>query len=151
MYTVALAICSLFTFVLTLRSRVNTSSSAGATPTFKKFQLFYLTVYYVAMTADWLQGPYVYALYSKYGLSPRDIAVLFVAGFGSSMLFGTFVGAAADKLGRKRMCQLYCIAYFLSCVTKHANDYWWLMVGRILGGIATSLLFSSFESWMVCE
>jgi hypothetical protein len=25
------------------------------------------------------------------------------------------------------------------------------MLGRVLGGIATSLLFSSFESWMVCE
>jgi MFS transporter, MFS domain-containing protein family, molybdate-anion transporter len=25
------------------------------------------------------------------------------------------------------------------------------MVGRILSGISTSLLFSSFESWMVCE
>jgi hypothetical protein len=25
------------------------------------------------------------------------------------------------------------------------------MVGRILGGIATSLLFSAFESWLVAE
>lgn len=25
------------------------------------------------------------------------------------------------------------------------------MVGRVLGGIATSLLFSSFESWLVAE
>jgi len=103
------------------------------------------------MTADWLQGPYVYALYSSYGFSKHDIAVLFVGGFGASMLFGTFIGAAADKLGRKRLCQVYCILYFLSCVTKHARDYWVLMVGRVLGGIATSLLFSSFESWMVCE
>lgn len=26
-----------------------------------------------------------------------------------------------------------------------------LLIGRILGGISTSLLFSSFESWMVSE
>ena len=103
------------------------------------------------MTADWLQGPYVYALYSSYGFSKHDIAVLFVGGFGASMLFGTFIGAAADKLGRKRLCQVYCVLYLLSCVTKHARDYWVLMLGRVLGGIATSLLFSSFESWMVCE
>lgn len=108
-------------------------------------------VYYVAMTADWLQGPYVYALYSSYNFSKHDIAVLFVGGFGASMLFGTFIGAAADKMGRKRLCQVYCVLYFLSCVTKHAKDYWVLMLGRVLGGIATSLLFSSFESWMVCE
>eukprot|EP00602_Paraphysomonas_sp_CaronLab_P009594 CAMPEP_0185020170 /NCGR_PEP_ID=MMETSP1103-20130426/2768_1 /TAXON_ID=36769 /ORGANISM="Paraphysomonas bandaiensis, Strain Caron Lab Isolate" /LENGTH=321 /DNA_ID=CAMNT_0027550905 /DNA_START=415 /DNA_END=1380 /DNA_ORIENTATION=- len=30
-------------------------------------------------------------------------------------------------------------------------DYWTLMLGRFLSGIATSLLFSVFESWMVCE
>lgn len=26
-----------------------------------------------------------------------------------------------------------------------------LLVGRVLGGISTSLLFSAFESWMVTE
>jgi len=31
------------------------------------------------------------------------------------------------------------------------NDYKALMLGRVLGGIATSVLFSSFETWMVCE
>jgi hypothetical protein len=46
---------------------------------------------------DWLQGPYVYALYEHYGYSPAQIGQLFIAGFGSSMLFGTFVGALADK------------------------------------------------------
>ena len=54
-------------------------------------------------------------------------------------------------MGRRRLCCLYCILYILSCVTKHASDYWFLMLGRILGGVATSLLFSSFEAWMVCE
>ena len=78
--------------------------------------------------------------------SKHDIAVLFVGGFGASMLFGTFIGAAADKLGRKRLCLVYCVLYLLSCMTKHARDYNMLMMGRVLGGIATSLLFSSFES-----
>ncbi len=44
-----------------------------------------------------MQGPYVYALYDFYGMSTHDIEVLFVAGFGSSMLFGTIVGSFADK------------------------------------------------------
>jgi hypothetical protein len=46
---------------------------------------------------DWLQGPYVYALYSYYGYSKGDIGKLFIAGFGSSMVFGTMVGSLADK------------------------------------------------------
>jgi MFS family permease len=101
--------------------------------------------------ADWLQGPYVYQLYMEYGYSHHDIALLFVAGFGSSMLFGSFVGALADRFGRRRFCQLYCVLYILSCATKHGKDFWLLMVGRVLGGMATSLLFSVFESWLVCE
>ena len=46
----------------------------------------YLMVYLTATLSDWLQGPYVYALYDAYGYSQHDIAVLFVAGFGSSKL-----------------------------------------------------------------
>jgi Sugar-tranasporters, 12 TM len=46
---------------------------------------------------DWLQGPYVYFLYSQYGFDKGDIGRLFIAGFGSSMLFGTIVGSLADK------------------------------------------------------
>ena len=46
---------------------------------------------------DWLQGPYVYALYQHYNFSRGDIGRLFIAGFGSSMVFGTVVGALADR------------------------------------------------------
>eukprot|EP00747_Dinoflagellata_sp_TGD_P066043 gnl/TRDRNA2_/TRDRNA2_154626_c1_seq1.p1 gnl/TRDRNA2_/TRDRNA2_154626_c1~~gnl/TRDRNA2_/TRDRNA2_154626_c1_seq1.p1 ORF type:complete len:459 (+),score=86.40 gnl/TRDRNA2_/TRDRNA2_154626_c1_seq1:191-1378(+) len=101
--------------------------------------------------ADWLQGPYVYALYASYGFSGQEIAELFVAGFGASAVFGTFVGSLADRWGRKKCAVLYCVLYAMSCVTKHSNLYSILMLGRILGGIATSLLFSTFECWMVAE
>ncbi|MBA0768734.1 hypothetical protein Gotri_017516, partial [Gossypium trilobum] len=67
------------------------------------------------------------------------------------MLFGTIVGSLADKQGRRRACVTYCITYILSCITKHSPQYKILMVGRVLGGIATSLLFSAFESWLVAE
>jgi len=39
----------------------------------------------------------VYYLYSTYGFGKGDIGQLFIAGFGSSMLFGTIVGSLADK------------------------------------------------------
>ena len=57
----------------------------------------HLYYFYVAKAGDWLQGPYVYYLYSSYGFGKRDIGQLFIAGFGSSMLFGTIVGSLADK------------------------------------------------------
>ena len=46
---------------------------------------------------DWLQGPYVYALYQHYGFDRGDIGRLFIAGFASSMVFGTIVGSLADR------------------------------------------------------
>jgi hypothetical protein len=51
----------------------------------------------IRAAGDWLQGPYVYYLYSQYGFDKGDIGRLFIAGFGSSMLFGTIVGSLADK------------------------------------------------------
>ena len=33
------------------------------------------------------------------------------AGFGSSMVFGTFIGSLADKMGRKNFCILYAAFY----------------------------------------
>jgi hypothetical protein len=49
----------------------------------KRLLQTYLPAYLLATSADWLQGPYKYALYSSYGYTQRDIALLFVAGYGS--------------------------------------------------------------------
>ncbi len=109
----------------------------------------YLAVYLLSVLSDWLQGPYVYALYDQYGYSQHEIAVLFVAGFGSSMIFGTFIGGLADSCGRRKFTILFALIYIASCVTKHFKDFNILMLGRLLGGVATSLLFSVFDSWLI--
>lgn len=118
---------------------------------FRSFQWAYLSVWCVCVAADWLQGPYVYALYSAYKFTGHEIAQLFVAGFGASLAFGCVVGSVADRYGRKKLCLAYCVFYIVSCMTKHFNNYHILMFGRITGGIATSMLFSGFESWLVSE
>lgn len=82
----------------------------------------YLIVYLLATLSDWLQGPYVYALYAEYGYSKYDIAVLFVAGFGSSMIFGSFIGGMADRGGRRAFVILFAIIYAASCLTKRKYD-----------------------------
>lgn len=78
----------------------------------------YLFVYLLATVSDWLQGPYVYALYIKYGFEQHEIAQLFVAGFGSSMIFGSFVGGMADWGGRRAFVVLFAGIYAASCITK---------------------------------
>lgn len=52
---------------------------------------------HMCAAGDWLQGPYVYALYQHYGFDRGDIGRLFIAGFGASMILGTVVGSLADK------------------------------------------------------
>ncbi|KAH9321890.1 hypothetical protein KI387_016529, partial [Taxus chinensis] len=146
------AVFGIMTLVVAALELSKNSKDRISTPgSFNSFKNNYLVVYSLMMAGDWLQGPYVYFLYSQYGFDKGEIGRLFIAGFGSSMLFGTIVGSLADKQGRKRACITYCITYILSCFTKHSPEYKVLMLGRILGGIATSLLFSSFESWLVAE
>jgi MFS family permease len=128
------------------------AGGAGApTPEFDAFSKKFLAVYVIMMMADWMQGPYVYALYDAYGFTKGQIGQLFIAGFGSSLVFGTLVGGFADKHGRKANCLLFAVLYSIGCLTKHFNDYWVLMFGRLLGGISTSILYSAFETWMVHE
>ena len=38
----------------------------------------YLIVYLLGTFSDWLQGPYVYALYSAYGFKQNQIAIIFL-------------------------------------------------------------------------
>ncbi|KAL3785604.1 hypothetical protein HJC23_004752 [Cyclotella cryptica] len=115
----------------------------------KLFYQTYLPPYLLATSADWLQGPYKYALYSSYGYTQRDIAHLFVVGYGSGMVLGSIVGGLADGYGRKRLCLCYCVAYALSVTCTHCRDYYVLLLGRVGGGVGTSLLFSVFESWLI--
>ena len=116
-----------------------------------RFQRLYLPGFLLAMLADWLQGPFVYALYQGYGIDREHNGYLFVGGFGASAVVGTVVGSFADKYGRRKFAILYCLIYFGHCATKHWNIFNVLMLGRVLGGISTSLLFSVFDSWLVSE
>lgn len=120
-------------------------------PEFHAFQRSFLLCFAFCVAADWMQGPYVYKLYSFYGFSKGEIGSLFVAGFFSSMVFGTLVAGLADRFGRKRMCMIYSVVYSLSCLTKHSTNYWMLFTGRLLAGVATSILHSGFESWYVAQ
>ncbi|VVC36952.1 Hypothetical protein CINCED_3A022475 [Cinara cedri] len=120
-------------------------------PDFQKLQRSYLIVYCMACFADWLQGPYVYSLYKHYGYNEGEIAVLFIVGTISNSLFGTFTGALADNYGRKILCILYGLLYSGCCITKLYENYRLLLLGRLLGGISTSILYSAFDSWYINE
>ena len=99
-------------------SSVGKAEDSASLEKWKNLVKKYLAVYLLATLSDWLQGPYVYALYADYGYSQHDIAVLFVAGFGSSMVFGSFIGGMADWGGRRKFVILFSLVYAASCMTK---------------------------------
>uniref|UniRef100_A0A7S1UB03 Molybdate-anion transporter n=3 Tax=Phaeomonas parva TaxID=124430 RepID=A0A7S1UB03_9STRA len=90
----------------------------------------------------------MYTLYTGYGV---DTASLFLGGFLSSAVFGTVLGLFVDDYGRKLACMVFCFLEVVINLLEHVPDFRLLLVGRVLGGLSTSLLFSSFESWMVSE
>ena len=51
--------------------------------------------------------------------------------------------------GRKKLALWFCITYFAACICTLTGSLSILVVGRVLGGFSTSILFSVFESWLV--
>lgn len=115
---------------------------------FNKFRWSYLSVYLVIMLADWMQGTHMYTLYLSYNV---NISALFLTGFLSGAIFAPFLGSLVDKFGRKRSCIVYCVLEIIINWLEHYNSFGLLLLGRVLGGVSTNLLFSAFESWMTTE
>ncbi|KAF0697799.1 Aste57867_11542 [Aphanomyces stellatus] len=132
-----------------MRSTQPATGGKKVTPKdFVVFQREYLVVYWTVMFADWLQGPNMYTLYQSYGV---DVGTLFMIGFLSSALTSGIVGHAIDTYGRKSACLVFCLLEVVINLLEHVPNFYILAVGRVLGGISTSLLFSAFESYMVAE
>jgi len=115
---------------------------------FEGFRRKYITVYLVIMLADWMQGTHMYTLYLSYNV---NVSALFITGFLSGAIFAPFLGSFVDKFGRKNACIVYCVLEIIINTLEHSHNFSILLLGRVLGGISTNLLFSAFESWMTTE
>jgi hypothetical protein len=115
---------------------------------FDSFRHKYIAVYLVIMLADWMQGTHMYTLYLSYNV---NVSALFLTGFLSGAIFAPFLGSFVDKFGRKNSCIMYCVLEIVINTLEHYQDFGVLLLGRVLGGISTNLLFSAFESWMTTE
>ncbi|KAI0453781.1 hypothetical protein F5B21DRAFT_274347 [Xylaria acuta] len=106
--------------------------------------------YALAMAADWLQGPHLFSLYrDEYGLAPGVVLNLYMTDFVTTAISAYFIGALSDRYGRKLYCMVYCVSYALSCFLTAVPVTPLLFLGRVLGGLSTSILFTVFDSWMV--
>ena len=51
--------------------------------------------------------------------------------------------------GRRKLCLIFCVTHTISCICSLTPFVPILVIGRVLGGFSTSILFSSFESWLI--
>jgi len=130
-----------------------TRSKAGVSPPqhFDAHLRHYLIAWTFCIAGEWFGGPGVYALYASYGFTHGQTAQLYVLGFACSSVLGCFAGAWTDRFGRKRSALLYCMLGVLSCMLKHVPWFPALVVCRFADGAHASLLYTSFESWLVSE
>ena len=115
-------------------------SIAAVPPRFAAFQFNYLLTYGIILLADWLQGTHFHSLYAEHGLTDGQTSSLFLTGFLSSAIFGTYIGVMVDSIGRRKGCVIYCVLEVIINALEHSPSFEVLWIGRILGGISTSLL-----------
>jgi len=161
-FNLALAVLAASTAVLKIGNRESGEGGAdGAAvtknPKVKELQIKFLSVFWLLRMADWLQGPYFYQVYASksFGSATTSamtwVSRLFLTGFASTALFGPLVGRLCDSNGRKAGTLAFSLLYSLGAYSTKSNLLGVLLMGRVLGGIGTSLLFSAPEAWLVGE
>lgn len=131
--------------------KANGTAPSKPTAEYVAFRRSYLTAFLCASSSDWLKGPYIYRFYEARGFQPQEITVLFAAGYMSSAFFGVIAGVMTDALGRRRMIHAFCALYMLHALMHAAQSFLVLLLARAISGVATALLFSAFEAWVVAE
>ena len=115
----------------------------------------FLPVALLFRASNWLQGPYFYKLYSSKDTILQDLpggmTTLYISGYIAGMTAGTLIGSFTDRCGRRNGCVLCGLAFAFTCLTAHSTHLGILLLGRLTAGIASTLLHSAFEAWLVSE
>ncbi|KAG8518347.1 Molybdate-anion transporter [Galemys pyrenaicus] len=163
----AMLVTAYFAFVVLLaaclglelsRCQAKPPGRACSNPSFLRFQLDFYQVYFLALAADWLQAPYLYKLYQHYHFLEGQIAILYVCGLASTVLFGLVSSSLVDWLGRKKSSLLFSAFeawYIHEHVERHdfpaewipatfARAAFWNHVLAVVAGVAAEAV----ASWM---
>lgn len=116
-------------------------------PQFVSFQKSYLYFASLVTFADWLNAPYLYKLYSSYGFLEEQVVIIYVCGLISALCFDVVTGYIVTVHKEELVFKASTVLYAISCLMKVSSDYSVLILGRILCGAATSLMFTSQETW----
>ncbi|KAL8269212.1 hypothetical protein Esti_006863 [Eimeria stiedai] len=125
----------------------------GDTDGSSRFKKRFLLIFFLAQFCEYLQGPYLYDLHSVHYRLPLDkVGLLFFTSSLSNSLFGCVVGPLSDTHEKTWGCVAFCFTSIASCLlTSSSLSFYCLLLARALGGVASSLLETAFESYAVCE
>lgn len=114
----------------------------------------YMILFQLAKSADWCLGPFVHEFFTEYhGLNIEAIAKMTSISFLTNLFIGpSLIGYLNDQNNKKIPCMMYGIALSISCVVRlMRHNVLALIFSQIFFGIASSLLYSSFENWFFSE
>lgn len=137
---------------------------------FTGFQLSFLAAWYICGMVEWLNGPLTFDVISEAAKNAKHGAIfagradfgtdgmemhvqqeLMVFGFLAGALVGPCVGSIGDVVGRKRLCQFFCIGYMAYATLLHFESYWYYAVAQMINGVTCRIFFTAFEAWYVSE
>ena len=140
-----------------INTRRHNISNRDAEPTgapdasYEQFLRKYLMMYACAISADWIQGPYLYHLYASAGLSHSDITMLYMVSFQASGIAGVFIGSLVTRVGHRLSALAFCVIFSLSALLKLSKNFTILCCSSVLGGTAITLMHTVFDSWLIKE
>ena len=138
------------------RDTSNTDNEEKMPAEMRSLQIRFLSVFWMMRMADWLQGPYFYEVYASKVIAGAQVSLdmvskFFLVGFGVTGLLGPVVGKLVDNQGRRAGTIAFALLYTIGALSTKSSLLWVLLLGRVAGGIGTSLLGSAPESWLVGE
>jgi MFS family permease len=84
-------------------------------------------------------------------LDEKTVATLYISTYVAAAVSAFFTGYLTDRFGRRKACLAFCAIHSLATVSVCFNNLAILILGRVLGGVALTLLWAAFESWMITE
>lgn len=118
------------------------------------FRRTFLSIYLVVMSPEWFSGPYLWSLLrDDKGLEESMVVALYATAYTSAAVSALIVGFLADRFGRRKAGLAQCVIHSAACLTVMFGGTCLpvLFLGRVLAGMALTLLWTVFESWMVTE
>ncbi|KAI0106528.1 MFS general substrate transporter [Nemania sp. FL0031] len=117
-----------------------------------RLQRTFLRVYLVVVGSEWLQNPFMYSLFrNEKMLDEGTVATLYISTYVAAAVSALFTGYLTDRFGRRNACLVFCGIHSLAAVSVCFDRLPILILGRVLGGIALTLLWTAFESWFIAE